>query len=67
MEEEFEAEKREKADAEKKAADDKSSLEKEMEEMEKTWHQLNRDDIRRKLVSRHESNIQKEEKAGIKR
>ena len=40
-------------------------VEKEMQEMEKTWHQLNRDEQRRKMVDRHEYNIQREEKAGV--
>ena len=35
--------------------------------MEKQWHQLNRDEIRRKFVERHEQNIKNEERAGIKR
>ena len=42
-------------------------IEKEMQEMEKQWHQLNRDEIRRKFVERHEQNIRNEERAGIKR
>jgi len=41
--------------------------EKEIEEMERTWHSMNRDSLRQKFVERHEKNIQVEERAGIKK
>ena len=40
---------------------------KEADEMEKTWHQMNREGLRRKMMERHELNLEKEAKAGIKK
>lgn len=41
--------------------------EKGVEELQKNWHLANREQIRQKFVERHEVNILREVKAGIKK
>ena len=41
--------------------------EKGVQELEKNWHLANRELLRQKFVDRHEDNIKREAKAGVKK